>query len=209
MGILDEVGAAGGSCGEADTTAKVHRIATSMASILKELGHDLSDPSLAETPKRVAKALLEFHQPFDARAILKDGFASTEGTLNEMVVQAGIPFRMLCEHHLLPAIGRANVGYIPTKRVVGLSKLTRLVQAIGTEKPSLQEAICDRTAALLEEHLAPRGVMVVISAEHSCMACRGVNSPGVDTVTSSLRGAFRDVQAARQEFFELVKMRSR
>ena len=123
-----------------------------------------------------------------------------------MIAQSNIPFRMLCEHHLVPAIGRAAIGYIPNKRVVGLSKLTRLVQAVGTERPSLQEYICDKVADLLFEHIDPKGVIVAIKAEHGCMACRGVNSPGVMTMTSSVKGVFRDVPAARDEFFQLTRM---
>ncbi len=168
------------------------------------LGMDLDDPSLKDTPKRFRKYLQEFMQPIDIDEVLGKGFE--HGSADTMVTQSHIPFRMICEHHLLPAIGIANIGYLPNGRVVGLSKLTRLVQAVGTEKPSLQESICDRIAELLQKHIKPRGVIVTISAEHGCMACRGINSPGVITSTSSIRGLFLTVPAAREEFFNTIKL---
>lgn len=165
---------------------------------------DLNDPSLKDTPNRFRRYLQEFMQPINLDEVLGKGFE--HGCCDTMVTQSHIPFRMICEHHLLPAIGTANIGYLPNGRVVGLSKLTRLVQAVGTEKPSLQESICDRIAELLNDRLKPKGVIVTISAEHGCMACRGINSPGVITSTSSIRGLFLTVPAAREEFFNTIKL---
>jgi len=188
-----------------DLTDKANAIAAHMRPILEGLGMDLTDSSVKDTPVRFAKYLLEFHQQLDFEEIMGPGFDSDESA---MVIQSGIPFRMMCEHHLLPATGRACVGYIPNKKVVGLSKLWRLVQAVGVSEPSLQEHICDTIAEALNDHIEPKGVMVVIEAEHDCMACRGVNSPGVITTTSSIKGVFLSEPSARTEFLSLAKVRS-
>lgn len=173
--------------------------------LLIQMGMDVNSDSLRDTPKRFVSYLLEFCQPFDPVDILGDGFDVDSAAYHSMVVQTNIPFRMACEHHLLPAIGRAAIGYVPGAKVVGLSKLTRIVQAVGTQKPSIQEAICDEIANLLDSHMHPKGVIVVLRAEHTCMACRGVNSPGVFTTTSAVKGIFRDVPQARSEFFSLIR----
>ncbi len=174
-----------------------------IAELLEHYGHQLFDENFADTPRRFIDYLEEFHQPFDIEELLGDGFPGSDNTA--MVVQRNIPFRMVCSHHLLPALGVGHVGYVPNTTVVGLSKLARLVQAVGTERPNLQEAINDRIADLLNKYLQPKGVIVVIDAEHTCMACRGVTTPGVFTTTSSVRGIYRDVPAARQEFFAIIK----
>lgn len=181
---------------------KMDVIAGHVLGILQEMGLDISEPGLEETPRRVSEYLLEFSNKRDYNKILGAKFES-QGH-HGMVAQAPIPFRMLCEHHLAPALGKAAIGYIPNEHVVGLSKLTRLIQAVGTERPSLQEYIGDKCANLIEAHLKPKGCIVVIKAEHGCMACRGVNSPGIKTMTSSVRGAFLLNEAARNEFFNLV-----
>lgn len=175
--------------------------------VIRLIGMNPDEEGLIDTPKRIAKFLGEFTIDFDPEEILGAGFsADTDGSsIHSMVVQSPIPFRMLCEHHFLPALGHAAIGYIPDQKVVGLSKMARLVAAVGTERPSLQEAICERIADMFNEHVRPKGVIVTIGAEHSCMACRGVNAPGVKTYTSAIRGIFRDVPAARQEFFELIR----
>ncbi len=182
---------------------KKKRIAAHIEQAIIELGMDLDDASIQDTPERFADYLLEFMQPISLEEILGNGFDKKD--FDGIVIQSDIPFRMICEHHLLPAIGKASIGYIPNRKVVGLSKLTRLVQAVGTEKPNLQENISNRIAELLTEHIEPRGTIVVIQAEHACMTCRGINSPNVITTTSSVRGVFRDVAHARAEFFSLVQ----
>lgn len=186
--------------------SKTKALALNVQNMLELLGIG-NEHGTKETPLRVAKMLQEFTKPFDARSILKDFEHVGHGKngYSGMVVQSRIPFSMLCEHHLLPAIGEADLGYVPGDRVLGLSKLTRLVDAIGHERPSLQEAICDRITDTLEHFLKPKGVMCVITAEHGCMACRGVKAPGVFTTTSSLRGVFREVPQARAEFFSLAE----
>jgi GTP cyclohydrolase I len=174
-----------------------------MAEILIGLGLDLNDPSIRDTPSRIIRMYLEFNQPFDAKALLTRSFQSAD--TGSIVAQSDIPFVMLCEHHFLPAIGKAYVAYLPNEgAVVGLSKLARLVEAVGKERPSLQETINDRIANLLTQHLKPKGTLVVIKAEHTCMTCRGARAPGVTTTTSIVKGAFRDVPHARSEAFSLL-----
>ena len=161
---------------------------------------------MRDTPERFVRYLQEFHQEADPRLILGDLFeGAPKGSIHGMVVQHNIPFRMICEHHLLPAFGKAAVGYIPNGKVAGLSKLTRLVQKMGTAKPTLQELVCEEIADALDNTTQARGTIVVISGEHTCMACRGVNAPHVKTTTSTVRGVFRDVPAAREEFFNIIR----
>ena len=182
------------------------KIAEHVSRILELLGFDefLLDPSMCDTPERVARMLLEYRQPLNPVDLFKT-FDVAPG-YHEMVIQKHVPFSMLCEHHLLPAMGHAAVGYLPYMKVIGLSKIPRLVRAVGFERPSLQERIGERICDLMEEHLSPRGVAVVIEAEHGCVACRGVKSPGIRTVSSHIRGAFRDNHVARQEFLSLVNI---
>lgn len=174
----------------------------SIEKVLTAFGWDMTNPSIEGTPARFLRYLKEFHQPWTIEDVLGKPFESPD---NSMVIQSNIPFRSICEHHLLPALGYAAVGYIPKGKVIGLSKMTRLVQAIGTEKPSLQEHISDKIANTLQGFLQPRGVMVVITAIHNCMACRGVNKPNVPTTTSTTRGVFFEDQAARMEFLSLMR----
>jgi GTP cyclohydrolase I len=177
------------------------RLADCMEEILIGHGWDMTNPSVENTPKRFLKYLGEFHQPWTPEDILGTPFESPD---NSMVIQSNIPFRGVCEHHLLPMMGHAAIGYIPKGKVIGLSKMARLVEAVGTEKPSLQEHMCDKIAKTMDEYLQPRGVMVVISSMHTCMACRGVNVPNVPTTTSKTLGAFLTEHAARDEFLALL-----
>ena len=185
------------------TTAQVKDIAFEMRPILDHLITCWDRyPSTENTHVRFAKYLAEFCQPIDVEGIFKV-FDKPNGH-DSMVIQTNIPFRMCCEHHLLPAVGHASIGYIPNDQVIGLSKLCRLVDAVGVERPSLQEKISDRIVSLLATHLKPKGIMLVIKSEHSCMACRGVTKPNVPTITSTINGIFRDVTSARQEFLSLI-----
>lgn len=165
---------------------------------------DLDDPSTKDTPQRFIKYLQEFHQPFEVSDVLGKKFESGD---DGMVIQTDIPFRMICEHHLLPALGTAAVGFVPDGFVIGLSKVKRLVSAVGTEQPSLQEHVSTQIADHLMEYLNPKGVMVVTKAIHSCMSCRGANAPNVHTTVSVLRGCFFTVQSARMEFLALAGIR--
>lgn len=168
---------------------------------------DMTDPSLIETPKRVLKFWREFSHAGDVDQYLSRSFSNERGSQG-MVVQAGIPFRALCEHHLLPFFGVAHVGYLPNQRVIGLSKLARIVRSIGTRRPTVQETVTEEIAKLLYKPLDSRGSIVVIKAEHTCMSIRGVAAPNVVTTTSAIKGLFRDAEQVRDEFFRLVEMQS-
>lgn len=175
-----------------------------MRKLMALIGLDKYDPNMVDTPLRFSKYLKEFINPdTDLEAELGTSFPN-EG-IDAMVVQSGIPFRAVCAHHLLPFFGTAAIGYIPTERVVGLSKLARLVRSAGTKKPSMQETITSEIADTIEKVLKPRGCMIVIDAEHTCMAIRGVVAPGVTTSTSAVRGVYRDAVHTRTEFFELCR----
>lgn len=162
-------------------------------------------PGMAETPRRVAALWREFSRPkTDLDEILSKSF---ETASSAMVIQTKIPFRGLCEHHLFPFSGECAIGYIPNGEVIGLSKLARLVRALGAAHPTIQEDLTDEIADTLQTKLSPspRGVIVVVSAEHTCMTCRGALAPGVRTITSALRGSFEE-PAVRAEFYSLVGM---
>jgi GTP cyclohydrolase I len=167
--------------------------------LLRAIGADVDSPGLRGTPRRVAASFAELVTPAD--------FAATsfpnEGGYDELVVVRDIPFHTLCMHHLLPFFGHAHVAYLPGKRIIGISKLARVVEAFARDL-QVQERMTVQIADWLEEHLAPGGVGVVLSAEHMCMTIRGVRKPGSKTVTSTLRGSVRDDARTRQELFSLV-----
>lgn len=168
------------------------------------------DPNFTNTPQRWVNYLLEFMKPFDAGKCLETKFPLEKNGLDShrpMVVQSHIPYEAICAHHLVPVLGKAHIGYVPGSHAVGLSKLTRLIHGIAHSSPSLQEDVGDKVADALFEHLEAAGVIVVIQAEHGCMACRGVSRAGIITSTSSVRGVFRDVPQAREEFFQLIASR--
>ena len=171
--------------------------------LLRVLGVDLEDENFEDTPRRLVSYLEEFMQGGDPTEVLRTGF-SIDNETSGMVIEKDIPFRGMCAHHLAVFYGKVHIGYIPNGRVVGLSKLCRLVELVGTKAPSLQEFITDEIADSIKEVLEPRGVIVVASAVHTCMSCRGVRAMGVETITSAVRGVFRDVPAARQEFLSLI-----
>ncbi|HEX3834363.1 MAG TPA: GTP cyclohydrolase I FolE [Solirubrobacteraceae bacterium] len=167
--------------------------------LLRAIGADVDAPGLRGTPRRVAASFAELVTPAD--------FAATsfpnEGDYDELVVVRDIPFHTLCMHHLLPFFGQAHVAYLPGKRIIGISKLARVVEAFARDL-QVQERMTVQIADWLEEHLMPGGVGVVLSAEHMCMTIRGVRKPGARTVTSTLRGSLRDDARTRQELFSLV-----
>jgi GTP cyclohydrolase I len=175
-------------------------IQVDIASILHHLG--LEGEHFAETPRRVATLLREFTTGVDPATVLNADFEETQD--NILVVQTSIPFKGLCAHHLLPFWGYAAVGYIPRKRVVGLSKLSRLVSASGTQFPSTQEHITNLIVDTLNDALEPIGAGVLTSAAHACMAVRGVNAPTAITKVSALRGQLLLNSTARAEFMALV-----
>ncbi len=186
------------------TQVAQHDIEKSVEQLLEALDLDWEDdPHFRETPRRVAKMLLSFRQEQSLRAILETGWEHSSDDL--MVVQTLIPFRGLCAHHLLPFWGTAAVGYIPHGRIVGLSKLTRLVAAAGTQQPTTQEAITQEVADTLMDVLKPDGVGVLTTALHGCMAVRGVLAPSTSTTASVMRGSLLTETAARNEFLALTR----
>lgn len=169
------------------------------ADLLDALGVDRAQPGLADTPRRVAGMLAELLTPvaFEATTFPNDA------GYDELVVVADIDFTSLCEHHLLPFRGVAHVGYLPGDRILGLSKFARLVEAVA-RRPQVQERLTAQVADWIRNELRPRGVGVVVEAEHLCMSVRGVRTPGARTVTSTMHGLMRERPAARQEFLQLA-----
>jgi GTP cyclohydrolase IA len=169
------------------------------ADFLAALGVDLSGEGLQETPARMARAYAEL---FSAEPFRLTTFPNDEG-YDELVLARDIPFRTVCEHHLLPFSGVAHVGYLPGERILGLSKLARLVGHFAA-RPQTQERLTKQVADCLAESLRPRGAGVVLEAEHSCMTLRGVRATGATTVTSALAGILRADPRSRAEFFALA-----
>ena len=169
------------------------------AAFLTALGVELDREELRETPARMARAYAEL---FDAQPLRLTTFPNDEG-YDELVLARAIPFRTVCEHHLLPFAGVAHVGYLPGERILGLSKLARLVEHFAA-RPQTQERLTRQVADCLAENLRPRGTGVVLEAEHTCMTLRGVRALGAATVTSALLGSLRDDARSRAEFFALA-----
>ena len=172
--------------------------------VLELLVQDSNRAGLAETPQRVAKALKEMTAGYamDPVKTLKCFQDGAEG-VDEMVVVSGVPFHSLCEHHMLPFSGTADIGYIPNGRVVGLSKLPRVFH-IYAKRLQVQERLVNQVADLLKEHLSP-DVAVRARATHLCMECRGVALQGVTTTTTACRGAFKDQPETRAEFLDACR----
>ena len=166
---------------------------------MRALGLDTTAAGLERTPGRVARAYAELFSP---REFELTTFPNDEG-YDELVMARRIPVRSVCEHHLLPFVGVAHVGYLPDARILGLSKLARVVEHFAC-RPQVQERMTVQIADWLAEHLEPKGVGVVVEADHSCMTLRGAQARGSDTVTSALRGVLRDDARSRQEFFALA-----
>jgi GTP cyclohydrolase IA len=167
---------------------------------LQALGVATDSESLRATPSRMARAYAEL---FTAPEFDLTTFPNDEG-YDELVLARSIPLRSVCEHHLLPFTGVAHVGYLPRERILGLSKLARVVEHFAA-RPQVQERLTKQIAGWLEDQLSPAGVGVVIEAEHSCMTVRGVRAAGSTTVTSTLLGTVRNDPRSRQEFFALAR----
>jgi GTP cyclohydrolase IA len=166
---------------------------------LEALGVELTSAGMANTPARMARAYAEL---FSSRPFVATHFGNDEH-YDQMVLAKGIPFRSVCEHHMLPFTGVAYLGYLPGERILGLSKLARLVEHFAAA-PQMQERLTKQIAEWLDKNLKPHGVGVVLQAEHTCMTLRGVQAHGTRMVTSELLGALRDDPAARAEFFDLT-----
>jgi GTP cyclohydrolase I len=171
-----------------------------VAELLAALGQDPTSEELAETPRRVAASYAELLTP---APFTLTSFPNDEG-YDELVLVRAIPFSSLCQHHLLPFTGVAHVGYLPAGRILGLSKLARVVERFA-RRLQLQERLTTQVADWLQTQLEPKGVGVVLEAEHLCMTLRGVQATGARTVTSALHGRLRDDPRSRQEFLALTR----
>ena len=182
----------------------INSVAATLAvrDLLVALGQDVDDPELAETPRRVVAAFEELLSPAPFRLTT---FANDEG-YDELVIARDIPVRSLCAHHLLPFTGVAHVGYLPDERILGLSKLARVTEMFARGL-QIQERLTTQIGAWLDDQLHPKGLGVVIEAEHLCMTMRGIQAGGARTVTSSLHGLVRDDARTRAEFLTLAHRR--
>jgi len=194
---------------DAITSADIARPSSEQAraavrTLLAYAGDDPAREGLLDTPDRVVRSYDEFFGGYleDPVAILERTFSETDG-YDEIVLLRNIGFVSHCEHHMAPIIGHAHVAYLPKTRVVGISKLARVVEAYA-RRLQIQEKMTAQIANIINEVLEPRGVAVVIEASHQCMSTRGVNKTGVNMVTSRMLGAFRDDPATRQEFLSMI-----
>ncbi len=171
--------------------------------IIEAIGEDPGREGLLDTPRRIAEMYEELFTGLheDPREVLSTSFQESH---REMIILKNIPFYSLCEHHFLPFHGQAHVGYVPKGRIVGASKIARVVDILA-RRPQLQERLTGQVADAITEALAPDGVAVVIEAEHLCMTMRGVQKPGTTLITSAIRGAFRRRAVTRSEFLALVR----
>ncbi|MEP6767620.1 MAG: GTP cyclohydrolase I FolE [Acidobacteriota bacterium] len=184
---------------------KIAEIAKHVEGILRLLGLDLADPNLVETPERVAKMYLELFRGLDEGAEPKVTLFPNDERYSAMVIEKDIPFYSMCSHHLVPFYGHAHMAYIPNDKIIGLSKMPRIVDFYA-QRPQLQERLTEQVAGFLAEKLMPQGVMVVIEARHLCVEMRGIKKPGALTVTSAIRGIFYN-RPVREEFLDLLNRR--
>src|SRR3989454_1268661 len=182
------------------------KIARLIEELLRELGEDTQREGLDRTPERVEKAVRYFTSGYaqDVKEILNDAMFVED--YDEMVIVKDIDFSSLCEHHLLPFIGKCHVAYMPGRKIVGLSKIPRLVEMFS-RRLQVQERLTTQIASTINEVLQPRGVAVVMEAVHLCMLMRGVERQNSKAITSAMMGAFRDNAETRAEFMELIRSR--
>ncbi len=175
-----------------------------MRTLIRWTGDDPDREGLVSTPERVVRSYEEFFAGYsqDPEEILTRTFDETAG-YDDMVVLRGIRFESYCEHHMVPIIGIAHIGYLPRNRVVGISKLARVLE-IFSKRLQIQEKMTAQIANTIDRALNPHGVAVVIEGEHQCMTTRGVHRPGVNMVTSQMIGVFRDNEATRKEFLSII-----
>ena len=187
-----------------DHDPRVDRIAKHIREIIRILGlrPDL-DANLVDTDERVAKMYLEIFSGLDEGTRPKLTTFPNDEKYTAMVMEKEIPFYSMCSHHFVPFYGHGHIAYIPNDRIVGLSKLPRLLEFFA-RRPQLQERLTEQVATVLDEELRPQGVMVVIEARHLCVEMRGVKKPGAVTVTSAIRGIFME-KAVREEFLDLLR----
>ena len=182
---------------------EVERVRASTRSLLESLGLDLTDPNLERTDERMARMFLEmFHGLKEGAEPEATTFPNEEG-YSSMVMEKDIPFYSMCAHHFVPFYGKAHIAYIPRDQIIGLSKFARILEFYA-KRPQLQERLTEQVVDFLESKLDPLGAMVVIEARHLCVEMRGVKKPGALTVTSALRGTFRQ-RPVREEFLDLLR----
>jgi GTP cyclohydrolase I len=176
--------------------------------LLAWTGDDVSREGLKDTPKRVVNAYQDWFSGYDEdpNAILKKTFSEVEG-YDEIIMLRDIRIESHCEHHVAPFIGSAHVAYLPNKRVVGISKLARITN-IFAKRLQVQEKLTAQIATCIQKVLKPRGVAVVVEAQHECMTTRGINTPGISMVTSQLLGKFRTDPSTRREFYSMINQGS-
>jgi GTP cyclohydrolase I len=184
---------------------KLRVIAEHMRQIIDALGLDVSDPNLKDTHERVARMYLEMFHGLSEGAEPKVTVFPNEERYTAMVMEKDVPFYSLCAHHFVPFYGHAHIAYIPSERIVGLSKMPRIVEFYA-RRPQLQERLTEQIAGFMAEKLLPQGVMVVVEARHLCVEMRGVKKPGALTVTSAIRGIFFN-RPVREEFLDLLNRR--
>jgi GTP cyclohydrolase I len=187
-----------------DTPEARDRAMEAVRELIRWVGEDPRREGLLETPRRVVDAFLEYFRGYaeNPEEYLERTFEQVGG-YDEIVLLRDIPFHSHCEHHLAPILGKAHVGYLPRERVVGISKLARVVHAYA-RRLQVQERLTAQIAGCIQKVLEPHGVGVIIEATHACMTCRGVETPGVTMTTSRMMGAFRDDEKSRQEFLQLA-----
>ena len=186
----------------AETLQDVHH---AIQTIIRWIGDDPLREGLLDTPHRITESFKEFYSGYqiDPLSVLAKTFEEIEG-YNDIIMLRRIPFISHCEHHMLPIIGKVSIGYLPYKRVVGISKLGHVVQAYS-KRLQIQEKLTAQIANTIDEALQPRGVGVVIDADHACMSLRGLKAPGISMITRQLRGAFQTNPDLRAEFFKLLE----
>lgn len=207
MSNNDEAARNGAAGNDSNNGISREQAENAVRTLLRWAGEDPSREGLLDTPKRVTKAYSDWFSGYaiDPAEYLRRTFEEVAG-YDEMIVLRDIEFSSHCEHHMAPIIGRAHVGYLPTDRVVGISKLARVVETFS-RRFQVQEKLTAQIAHCIEDVLAPRGVGVVIEAAHQCMTTRGVHKTGVTMVTSQMLGTFREDERTRAEFLDIVGMR--
>lgn len=179
------------------------KIKEAVTLLLEGIGEDVTREGLKDTPERIARMYEEIYGGMDedAKEHLSRTFTAEN---NEMIIEKDIVFYSTCEHHLMPFYGKAHIAYIPDGKVVGISKLARTVE-VYARRPQIQEQLTAQIADAIMEYLKPKGVMVVLQAEHMCMTMRGVKKPGTQTVTMVSRGVFEKEEGLRNTFLQLIK----